>query len=278
MTVANVLQEGVSITPQRLFRMRPPQRLDGFNRIVMEIDGIDAGTVSPTATLGILVDDILGFTLWDHRGERTGLVTADLSVDFITPTGWVGSELHADGRVVTITADGGVGATEIRDGAGTLIATGTAWGNFVDGGADRSTGIVRPLATSGAIPDASASPLVRIGGRFDDADGARLVVPPNPALANKLGVVHGGIQASAIDLVGNAALSTPDAPMHTASMRINYFRPAPVDADVVFTAEVIRAGRSVAVARVTSTGGDGRVCAVATVTCRRPSTPVTRAR
>jgi len=273
MTVANVLEEGVSITPQRLFRMRPPQRLDGFNRITMEIDGLDSWGVSPTATLGILVDDILGFTLWDHRGERTGLVTADLSVDFLTPTGWVGPELHADGRVVTVTEDGGVGATEIRDADGTLIATGTAWGNFVDGGADRSTGVVRPIATAGSIPAASASPLVRIGGRFDDTDGARLVVPPNPALANKLGVMHGGIQASAIDLVGNAAVSTPDAPMHTASMRINFLRPAPVDADVVFTAEVIRSGRSVAVARVTSTGGDGRVCAVATVTCRRPSRP-----
>ncbi|MBM4503523.1 hypothetical protein GS582_06310, partial [Rhodococcus hoagii] len=47
--------------------------------------------------------------------------------------------------------------------------------------------------------------------------------------------------------------------------------PRPVDADVTFTAEVVRAGRSVAVARVTSTGSDGRECAVATVTCRRPS-------
>ncbi|WP_433612877.1 PaaI family thioesterase [Prescottella agglutinans] len=278
MTVANVLEEGVSITPQRLFRMRPPQRLDGVNRITMEIDGLDPQVASPTATLGILVDDILGFTLWDRRGERTGLVTADLSVDFITPTGWVGPELHADGRVVTVTEDGGVSATEIRDAAGTLIATGTAWGNFVDGGADRSTGIVRPLATTDTFPGPSASPLTRIGGRFDRGDRTRLVVPPNAALANKLGVMHGGIQASAIDLVGNAAVSTPDAPMHTASMRINYFRPASVDTDVVFTAEVIRAGRSVAVARVTSTGGDGRVCSVATVTCRRPSRPTATAR
>lgn len=278
MTVANVLEEGVSITPQRLFRMRPPQRLDGFNRITMEIDGLDSRAASPTATLGILVDDVLGFTLWDRRGERTGLVTADLSVDFITPTGWIGPELHADGRVVTVTEDGGVSATEIRDADGALIATGTLWGNFVDGGADRSTGIVRPLATADAIPDPLASPLTRIGGRFEGGDRTRLVVPPNAALANKLGVIHGGIQASAIDLVGNAAVSTPDAPMHTASMRINYFRPASVDHDLVFTAEVIRAGRSVAVTRVTSTGGDGRVCAVATVTCRRPSRPAVSAR
>ncbi|MDH6281269.1 PaaI family thioesterase [Prescottella agglutinans] len=278
MTVANVLEEGVSITPQRLFRMLPPQRLDGFNRIAMEIDGLDPRVASPTATLGLLVDDILGFTLWDRRGERTGLVTADLSVDFITPTGWVGPELHADGRVVTVTEDGGVSATEIRDSDGTLIATGTAWGNFVDAGADRSTAVARPPVTAGTVPAPSASPLVRIGGRFEGGDGTRLIVPPNAALANKLGVMHGGIQASAIDLVGNAAVSTPDAPMHTASLRINYFRPAPVDSDVVFAAEVIRAGRSVAVARVTSTGCDGRVCAVATVTCRRPSTPITRAR
>ncbi len=34
----------------------------------MEIDGHAAHGVSPTATLGILIDDILGFTLWDRRG------------------------------------------------------------------------------------------------------------------------------------------------------------------------------------------------------------------
>ncbi|MCA1007796.1 hotdog fold thioesterase [Rhodococcus hoagii] len=272
MSVANVLEEGVSITPQRLFRMSRPQRLDGVNRLTMDIDGHAPQGVSPTATLGILVDDILGFTLWDRRGDRTGVVTADLSVDFVTPTGWIGPEVVADGRAVAITEDGGIASTELRDGAGTLLATATAWGNFVDGGADRSTTVARPAAAPGSVPDASVSSLTRIGARFEkSADGTRLVVPANPALANKLGVMHGGIQACAIDLVGNAAVSTPDAPMYTASMRINFFRPAPVDADVVFTAEVVRAGRSVAVARVTSTGADGRACAVATVTCRRPS-------
>ncbi|MFC9516920.1 PaaI family thioesterase [Nocardiaceae bacterium NPDC056970] len=272
MSVANVLEEGVEITPQRLFRMSRPQRLDGVNRLTMDIEGHAPQGISPTATLGILIDDILGFTLWDRRGDRTGVVTADLSVDFVTPTGWIGPEVVADGRAVAITGDGGIASTELRDGAGTLLATATAWGNFVDGGADRSTTVARPASVPGAIPEASVSSLTRIGARFEDsADGTRLVVPANPALANKLGVMHGGIQACAIDLVGNAAVSTPDAPMYTASMRINFFRPAPVDADVVFTAEVVRAGRSVAVARVTSTGADGRACAVATVTSRRPS-------
>lgn len=270
MSVANVLEDGVSITPQRLFRMGPPQRLGSVGRLTLDIEGIDPDGVSPTATLGILVDDVLGFTLWDRRGDRAGVVTAELSVDFVTPTGWIGPEVRADGRVVSLTEDGGLAAAEIRDSAGTPIATATAWGNFVDGAADRSTTVVRPLAVPGSVPAASVSPLARIGGRFESA--TRLVVPANPALANKLGVMHGGIQACAIDLVGHAALSA-DAPMHTASMRINYFRPAPVDAEVVFTADVVRAGRSVAVARVTSVGADGRACAVATVTCRRPSTP-----
>lgn len=271
MSVANVLEEGATITPQRLFRMTRPQRLGAVNRLTMDIEGLTTQNASPTATLGILVDDILGFTLWDRRGNRAGVVTADLSVDFVTPTGWVGPDVVADGRVVAITEDGGLAGAELRDSAGTLLATATAWGNFVDGGADRSAGVARPPAVAGSVPAASMPPLTRIGARFDNSDGTRLVVPANPALANKLGVMHGGIQACAIDLVGHAALSTPDAPMHTASMRINYFRPAPIDADVVFAAEVVRAGRSVAVARVTSAGDDGRVCAVATVTCRRPS-------
>ncbi|QCQ91023.1 PaaI family thioesterase [Rhodococcus sp. SGAir0479] len=272
MSVANMLEEGVAITPQRLFRMGPPQRVDSVNRLTMDIDGTDPQGGSTTAVLGMLVDDVLGFTLWDRRAARAGVVTAELSVDFVTPTGWTGPEVQADGRILSLTEDGGLAATEIRDSAGTLIAAATAWGNFVDGGADRSTSVVRPLAAPGTIPAAAVAPLTRLGGRLEhSADGTRLIVPPNPALANKLGVMHGGIQACAIDLVGHAALSSAEAPMHTASLRINYFRTAPIDTEVVFTAEVVRAGRSVAVARVTSTGVDGRACAVATVTCRRPS-------
>lgn len=272
MSIANVLDEGVLITPQRLFRMGPPQREDGVVRLTMDIEDFDPHTDSPTSTLGILVDDILGCTLWAQRGLRAGVVTAELSVDFVTPTGWTGPEVHADGRIVDLTADGGIAAADVRDSAGTLIATATAWGNFVDGDADRSTSVVRPLAPVDTIPRADVSPMVRIGGRLDRSDGvARLVVPPNPALANVLGAMHGGVTACAIDLAGHAALTTPDAPMHTSSLRINYFRPAPVDSDIVFSAEVLRAGRAVAVARVTSTDRDGRVCAAGTVTCRRPS-------
>ncbi|RVW04142.1 PaaI family thioesterase [Rhodococcus xishaensis] len=274
MSIANVLEEGEPITPQRLFRMRPPERLDGFNRLTMDIDGLDPHASAQSASLGVLADDILGFTLWDRRGERAGLVTTDLSLDFVTSAGWIGPELHAEGRVVSVARDGGVSSTAIHDSTGNLIATGTAWGNFVDTGPDRGAGAVRPIAPAGSIPQASVSPLARIGGLFTEGDGTRLVVPRNPALANKLGVMHGGIQACAIDLAGNAAVSSPDAPMRTASMRINYFRPTPIDGDVEFTAEIVHSGRSMAVARVTSTGADGRVCAYATVTCRRPSLPV----
>ncbi|AHK31191.1 MULTISPECIES: acyl-CoA thioesterase domain-containing protein [Rhodococcus] len=56
--------------------------------------------------------------------------------------------------------------------------------------------------------------------------------------------------------------------MDTASVRINYFRPIPLDRDTTFTADVVRAGRSVAVARVAGTSG-GRICVEATVTGRR---------
>jgi uncharacterized protein (TIGR00369 family) len=282
-TAVNVpeeLGEALVIRPRQLFHLNPPQQVAGIDRNVMtmNIDGLDRtdadfdGTeeLSPTARLCVLADDIIGFSLWDRRGTRAGVVTAELSLDFLHPTGWVGPEIQAAGKALTITSDGGCAAAELSDSAGTLIATATGWGNFVDGDADRSASVVRPMGTTADVPTTTVTPLERIQGYFDDVARTQLLIPANPVLANKLGLMHGGIQACAMDLAGNAAVSTAAGmPMYTSSVRINYFRPTPVDGTIRFNATVIRAGRSVAVAKVTSIGVDERVCAIATVTSRR---------
>ncbi|MFC9549678.1 PaaI family thioesterase [Rhodococcus sp. NPDC056960] len=255
---------------QQLFGLGAPtrdvdDRGEPLNRMSMDIGALAANTGETAygGVLAVLLDDLLGFTVWERRGTRDGLVTAELSMDVVTPRRWRGPTLWAESRLLAVTADGGTSTARVHDSAGTLIATGTLWGNFVD--------LPAPVANTAALPDfpePGVAPLDWIGGRIEDGPGGPVVVPPNPLIANKLGFVHGGVQGCAIDLAANAALHRVGADMDTASMRINYFRPVPLDRATTFTADVVRAGRAVSVARVAGTSG-GRICVEATVTGRR---------
>lgn len=255
---------------QRLFGLGAPtrdvdDRGEPLNRMSMDIGALAPNTARTAygGVLAVLLDDLLGFTVWDRRGTRDGLVSAELSVDVVTPRRWQGPTLQAESRLLALTADGGTSTARVHDSAGTLIATGTLWGNFVD--------LPAPGADGSALldfPEPGVAPLDWIGGRIEDGPDVRVAVPANPLVANKLGFMHGGVQGCAMDLAANAALSRAGADMDTASVRINYFRPIPLDRDTTFTADVVRAGRSVAVARVAGTSG-GRICVEATVTGRR---------
>ncbi len=49
---------------------------------------------------------------------------------------------------------------------------------------------------------------------------------------------------------------------------MNYLRPALMDAELSFTAEIVHRGWTVSVAQVTSRGSSGKPCTLGTVTCR----------
>ncbi|AOW92616.1 hypothetical protein BFN03_07715 [Rhodococcus sp. WMMA185] len=260
---------------RRLFGLgRPVRGVDDcgepLNRMSMDIGAIGPNTeeTSYGGVLGVLLDDLLGFTLWDKRGGRAGIVTAELSIDILTPRRWQGSALRAEGRLLTLTADGGAAGAQVFDASGTLIATGTLWGNFVDdpgrdSGASSSNASQLPEFPAEGIP-----PLEWIGGRIEDGPAVRIVIPPNPLISNKRGYMHGGVQACAASLAANAAMKRNGLDMDAASVRINYFRPVGLDSDAAFTPAVARAGRTVSVVRVTGTFG-GQVCTEATITGRR---------
>ncbi|WP_072691071.1 PaaI family thioesterase [Rhodococcus marinonascens] len=260
---------------QRLFGLGVPTRGVNdcgkpVNRMSMDIGAIAAHTAdtSYSGVLGVLLDDLLGFTLWDRRGTRAGIVTAELSIDIFTPRRWQGPALWAEGRLLALTADGGTSTAHVYDSTGTLIGTGTLWGNFVDD-PGHDSGAASPNAPQlPDFPELGVPPLEWIGGQIENGPEVRVVIPPNPLVSNKRGYMHGGVQACAMSLAANAALSGAGPDMDTASVRINYFRPVSLDSDVTFTAAVIKSGRAVSVIRVTGTSG-GQICTEATVTGRR---------
>ncbi len=248
-------------TPQSLFGVSRAVRDGDVNRMTMTLgDGPAA-----TAALGVLVDDILGFTLFHRRGERDGLVSATLSVDFVRPTGWQGPHLTAEGAVEVLDRDGGLASARIVDSSGALVARGTLWGSFVDGVTQS-----RPIATEitpAPLSAGASDPTDALGGTVESTvGGARLTVPPNPDLVNAIGMMHGGVLTCAHDVAATAAAG---GSMRAASMKVNFFRPAPVDATTVFDATVVRDGRRVCMVRVVALDAAGRECSTAAVTLRR---------
>ncbi|MFF0813792.1 hotdog fold thioesterase [Rhodococcus sp. NPDC003318] len=255
-------------TPQTLFRVSPPARIGDANQTVMTID---SGTPPGTAALGVLLDDLLGFTLYDRRGDRAGLVTAELSVDVVRPAAWQGPHLTAESRLEALDRDGGLSSARVQDSAGALVAIATLRGNFVDDVSPQRTVVTAPGPDPQPLVGGLAgSPIDLLGGVLEaTGSGVRLTVPGQEQLANANGVMHGGVITCAHDLAGTAAAAAGDIPMRAGSLRVNFFRAVPVDGPVVFDAETVRAGRRVAVTRVTARDHLGRTCSVATVTCRR---------
>jgi acyl-coenzyme A thioesterase PaaI-like protein len=94
---------------------------------------------------------------------------------------------------------------------------------------------------------------------------------PAPWLNNSLGIVHGGVSAMALKLVGSAAVNDgcEDQPLHTASLRVNFLRKFctfPDGPESRYEGTALRVGRSRSRRR-------GR----SALTARRRSSPVSPA-
>ncbi len=76
------------------------------------------------------------------------------------------------------------------------------------------------------------------------------------------GQVHGGVTAAVIDIVGDFALiMLLGRPVPTINLRVDYLSMA-VDTDLIATARVVRAGRSVGVVDIAIADAEGKPIAV----------------
>jgi uncharacterized protein (TIGR00369 family) len=87
-------------------------------------------------------------------------------------------------------------------------------------------------------------------------------------LNSSLGIVHGGVSAMAMELVGSAAVneSRYDQPLNTASLRVNFLRQFRSGPESRYVGTPLRVGRSSAVGDARAIGGDGEVAIIARVT------------
>ncbi|WP_344112956.1 PaaI family thioesterase [Kribbella alba] len=213
-------------------------------------------------SLGVLVDNVLGYAIQTRRPEHSWSVSTEISIDFLADFPTDGSPLYAEGRVLQLDAIGGMASGQVIDSTGRVIAHSRQRGRFVtqSPGVSAATSKHRLLAADTAtvigIP-ACAMP--------------DLPLEVTAELGNPLGNLHGGVSLCASELAGIAALRSSNQALVTASIHVAYVRPVPVGTHLVFSPSVLHRGRTFALAQVVSTNETGKPCTIATITAHNPS-------
>ena len=222
-----------------------------------------------TGGLAVLVDSGLGAE--NHRRRASGMwtVTTELRIDLLSRPG-AGStglgvrtdHLGTDGHCLTTRG-------EVFDDDGEVVAAGLVKTVGIAGAIDAEGYDEEPPWPAALEPGTLAEVLcVTLDPRDDGPGGTRAVeatVAPEPALANPLGNLHGGVFAAVADIAG-AAVFPHEREVSSSSLDVRYIRQIPLVSPVTVRAEVLHDGRSWGIAQAISLDERGRVCAVASVT------------
>ncbi|WP_234834681.1 PaaI family thioesterase [Mycolicibacterium stellerae] len=223
-----------------------------------------APTVGP---LAVLVDHAAGLVNHYRRGSDEWTLTSELTLELTPDALQVVGDNPELPAVATARPTGGRGPTsalgccEITIGD-TVIGIGTV----------RSVYISHP----GEFPQEWPTELV--DGRRPtelveimaiNVDDANVIHQrENSVLNNTLGIVHGGVSAAGLELAASAVLNAgrAEAPLRTASLRVNYLRQFVSGGDSRYAGTALRVGRRSGVAEAKAVGADGQVALIARIT------------
>ena len=249
------------------FREEPDGTLSWHQPVADQF--VDPSGRFATGGLAVLVDSGLGSE--NHRRRPSGVwtVTTELRVDLLarpragsTGLGLRSDHLGDDGHCLTTRG-------EVLDDDGSVIAAGLVKSMEITGVMDLEGYDEEPPWPSRLEPGTLAEVLCLTLHDADDGPGraraVEAVIAPEPALANPLGNLHGGVFAAAAEIAG-AALFPHAREVSSASLDVRYIRQIPLVAPVTVRAEIVHDGRNWGIAQVTTRDDRGRVCAAATVT------------
>ncbi len=128
-----------------------------------------------------------------------------------------------------------------------------------------------PEGPTGPLPPGSLADRMAVRVAESGGAGKVLVQDSDPVLNNSLGIVHGGVSAMALELVGSAAVNQDrdDRPLNTASLRVNLLRrfcTSPDGPESRYEGTALRVGRSSGVAEARAVDADGKVAIMARLT------------
>lgn len=256
----------VETAPERLFRVARVNEADGVVSSSMPT-GVwverDKGHVA-AGSLGVLVDNVLGYAVLVDRPLGHWSVSSEISIDMCAPVE-PAATLFGDARPAHADSRGAVSSGQVVDERGRLVALCRQHGRYIENLPDLSAVDV-PEPPGFDEPAHPGSVFELLSARPETSDErAVLDLVATPALVNPLHNMHGGITLCAADVTALAALESAGGPMATSSIQVNYIRPIPLGSSVRFEATVLHSGRTFGVARVDVRNAEGKVCAAATV-------------
>jgi uncharacterized protein (TIGR00369 family) len=246
---------------------------DGPQRCIASIPAggmINPLTGAPTvAALAMLVDHIGGLVNHHRRGPGEWTVSSELSLELAPDAlGQLASApdvpVIGAGRPCGLKGANALGLCEFthRD---SVVATATVRSFYIQAPAHL---VPFPDGSTGPLPPGSLAD--RMAVRVGESGGAAkvLVQDPDPVLNNRLRIVHGGVSAMALELVGSAAVNENrhDRPLNTASLRVNFVRQFRSGPESRYVGTPLRVGRSSGVAEGRAIGDDGEVAIIARLT------------
>jgi uncharacterized protein (TIGR00369 family) len=261
-------------TPLGRFGIETPE--EGPQRCVASIPAggmVNPLTGTPTvATLAMLVDHIGGLVNHHRRGQGEWTVSSELSLE-LAPDALTHLEsapevpVFATGRPCGPTGRTALSLCELtlRDA---VIGTATVRSFYIAAPGHLAAWPEGPtgLPPAGSLAD-------RMAVRVAESGGAAkvLVQDRDPVLNNSLGIVHGGVSAMALELVGSAAVNDGRGvqPLQTVSLRVNFlrqFRVSPNGPQSRYEGTALRIGRSTGVAEARAVDDTGKAAVIARVT------------
>ena len=219
--------------------------------------------------LAILVDDVAGRANFHRRGSGQWTVSSELTVE-LSPDG-IDSILADPDEPVVARAEplGPHGATLLAIATLThrrsAIGVGTVRTVAITGGPDGP--VPRGLDDLVRTPQTSLVELMSADALPPDDGTYLLGQRPDSIINNLIGIVHGGVSSTGLELVASAAINHGQSePLRTASIRVNFLRPFFAGERSRYEGTVVRVGRNSAIGDAQAVGDDGKVAITARIT------------
>jgi uncharacterized protein (TIGR00369 family) len=223
--------------------------------------------------LAVLLDHVGGLVNHYRRADGEWTVSSELALEVGPDAAPV---LAAAGTTPVVGTGRPLGArtatalTECRFYVGdVLIGSGTVRSFYIESPATFSEA---PVDAGSMEPRSGLEATTSLGQGRIGSDGT-VVLPQlsDRVLENSIGVIHGGIASTGLEVAASAAVNAgrPGDPLTTASLRVNFLRQFVAGDQSRYEAAVLRVGRRTGVADAQAVGADGRVAITARLTAYR---------